>query len=42
MVASRERLDALRRLLHDDYVATQAFIDPVAGAVDRLTKRPGR
>lgn len=42
MVASRERLDALRRLLHDDYVATQAFIDPVAGVVDRLAKKPGR
>jgi hypothetical protein len=42
MVASSTRLDALRRLLHDDYVATQAFVDPVAGAVHRLRKRPGR
>lgn len=42
MVASSARLDALRRLLHDDYVATQAFIDPVAGTVDRLRKKPGR
>jgi len=42
MVASSTRLDALRRLLHDDYVATQAFVDPVAGAVDRLQKKPGR
>ena len=42
MVANSARLDALRRLLHDDYVATQAFIDPVAGAVDRLAKKPGR
>lgn len=42
MVASSARLDALRRLLHDDYVATQAFIDPVAGTIDRLRKRPGR
>jgi hypothetical protein len=42
MVASSARLDALRRMLREDYVATQAFIDPVAGAVDRLKKRPGR
>ncbi|WP_421997861.1 hypothetical protein [Reyranella sp.] len=42
MVANSARLEALRRLLHDDYVATQAFVDPVAGAIDRLRKRPGR
>jgi hypothetical protein len=42
MVASSARLDALRRLLHDDYVATPAFVDPVAGAVHRLERRPGR
>ena len=42
MVASRERLDALRKLLHNEYVASQAFIDPVAGAVDRLERKPGR
>jgi hypothetical protein len=42
MVASSARIQALRRLLHEDYVATQAFVDPVAGAVDRLNKRPGR
>jgi hypothetical protein len=42
MVASSARLDALRRELRDDYIATQAFIDPVAGAVDRLKKKPGR
>ena len=36
------RLEALRRLLHDDYVATLAFVDPVAGAVHRLQKKPGR
>ena len=42
MVASSARLDALRRELRDDYVATQAFVDPVAGAVDRLKKKPGR
>ena len=42
MVASSDRLEALRRLLHEDYVAMQAFIDPVAGAVDRLQKKPGR
>jgi hypothetical protein len=42
MVANSARLDALRRLLHDDYVATLAFTDPVAGAVHRLRKRPGR
>lgn len=42
MVASSARIEALRKLLQGDYVATQAFIDPVAGAVDRLKKRPGR
>jgi hypothetical protein len=42
MVASSSRLAALRQLLHDDYVATQAFIDPVAGAIDRISKKPGR
>ncbi len=42
MVASSARLDALRRELREDYVATQAFIDPVAGAVDRLKKKAGR
>ena len=42
MVASSARLDALRRLLREDYVATQAFIDPVAGAIDHLKKKPGR
>jgi hypothetical protein len=29
-------------MLREDYVATQAFIDTVAGAVDRLKKRSGR
>jgi len=29
-------------MMREDYVATQAFIDTVAGAVDRLKKRPGR
>ncbi len=42
MVASSARIQALRRMLREDYVATQAFIDTVAGAVDRLKKRPGR
>jgi hypothetical protein len=42
MVADRARLEALRRLLHDDYVATLAFVDPVAGAVHRLQRKPGR
>ena len=32
MVASSERIQALRRMLREDYVATQAFIDTVAGA----------
>jgi hypothetical protein len=41
-VASSERIEALRKMLQGDYVATQAFIDPVAGAIDRLKKRPGR
>ncbi len=42
MVASSARLEALRRLLHTDYVATLAFTDPVAGAIHRLQRRPGR
>jgi hypothetical protein len=42
MVASTARLDALRRLLHTEYVATPAFTDPVAGAIHRLQKKPGR
>ena len=42
MIANSARLDALRRMLREDFVATQAFIDPVAGAVDRIKKRPGR
>ena len=42
MVASSARLEVLRRLLHDDYVATPAFVDPIAGAVHRLARRPGR
>ena len=42
MVASSARIQALRRMMREDYVATQAFIDTVAGAVDRLKKRPGR
>jgi hypothetical protein len=41
-VASSSRLAALRRVLHEDYVATLAFTDPVAGAVHRLQKKPGR
>lgn len=42
MVASSARIQALRRMMRADFVATQAFVDPVAGAVDRLNKRPGR
>ena len=42
MVASSARLDVLRRLLHEDYVATPAFVDPIAGAVHRLQRTPGR
>ena len=42
MVASSARIQALRRMMRTDFVATQAFVDPVAGAVDRLKKRPGR
>jgi hypothetical protein len=42
MIANSARLDALRRMLREDFVATQAFIDPVAGAVDRIKKSPGR
>jgi hypothetical protein len=42
MVASSARLEVLRQLLHDDYVATLAFTDPVAGTVHRLQKKPGR
>ena len=42
MVAGSSRLAALRGLLHGDYVVTPAFNDPVAGAVHRLKRRPGR
>ncbi|CAN5847510.1 hypothetical protein BH11PSE3_BH11PSE3_27600 [soil metagenome] len=42
MVASSARLEALRRLLHDDYVSKPVFVDPVAGAVHRLQRKPGR
>lgn len=42
MVASSERIQALRRMLREEYVATQAFIDPVAGTIDRIKKKPGR
>ncbi|MBV8406810.1 MAG: hypothetical protein JOY64_04210 [Alphaproteobacteria bacterium] len=41
MIAGSARLAALRRLLHEDYVATLAFTDPVAGPVHRL-ERPAR
>lgn len=42
MVASSARLDVLRRVLRDDYVASPAFVDPIAGAVRGLQRRPGR
>ena len=42
MVASSARLEVLRRVLRDDYVATPAFVDPIAGAMHRLQRRPGR
>ena len=42
MVASSARLEVLRRVLHDDYVATPVVTDPIAGAVHRLERRPGR
>jgi hypothetical protein len=42
MVAGSARLDALRRLLHDDYTATLVFTDPVAGPVHRLQRKPLR
>ncbi|MFO1160510.1 MAG: hypothetical protein U1E60_16850 [Reyranellaceae bacterium] len=42
MVASSARLEALRRLLHDDYVTSPAFVDPIVGSVHRLQRRPGR
>ena len=42
MVASSARIQALRRMLREEYVATQAFIDPVAGTIDRIKKKPGR
>jgi hypothetical protein len=41
-VASATRLEALRRVLHEDYVATLAFTDPVVGAVHRLQRKPAR
>jgi hypothetical protein len=40
MVAGPARLAGLWRLLHDDYVATLAFSDPVAGPVHRLEHAP--
>jgi hypothetical protein len=41
-VASPSRVEALRRTLHDDYVATPAFTDPVVGPVHRLQRKPVR
>jgi hypothetical protein len=38
MVAGSARLAALRQALHEDYVATPAFTDPVAGAIHRLQR----
>jgi hypothetical protein len=38
-VASPARVEALRRVLHDNYAATLAFDDPVVGAVHRLRRK---
>src|SRR5215468_2831031 len=38
-VASPARVEALRRVLHDNYAATLAFDDPVVGPVHRLRRR---
>jgi len=38
-VASPARVEALRRVLHDNYGATLAFDDPVVGAVHRLRRK---
>jgi hypothetical protein len=40
MVADKARLDALRRVLHDDYMATLVFTDPIAGPLHRLQRKP--
>jgi hypothetical protein len=42
MVADASRLAVLRRMLRADYVATPLYVDPVAGPVLRLQRRPGR
>ena len=38
-VASPARVEALRRVLHDNYAATLAFDDPVVGPVHRLRRK---
>jgi hypothetical protein len=40
MVAASSRLETLRRVLHEDYVAIPAFTDPLVGSVYRLTRKP--
>jgi hypothetical protein len=42
MIADRRQLEALRTMLHRDYVGVPAFVDPVMGAFDRLQRTPGR
>jgi hypothetical protein len=42
MVADRQRLAALHRMLRTDFTATLAFDDPVAGPFHRLRRAPGR
>ncbi len=42
MVADRQRLAALHRMLRTDFTATPAFDDPVAGPFHRLRRAPGR
>lgn len=42
MVADAARLGALQRMLRTDYVATPAYVDPVAGSIYRLRRAASR
>jgi hypothetical protein len=42
MVADRQRLAALHRMLRTDFTATLAFDDPVTGPFHQLRRVPGR
>ncbi|HTR83744.1 MAG TPA: hypothetical protein VMI56_04660 [Reyranella sp.] len=42
MIVDRQRLAALREMLHRDYTAVPVYDDPIAGPVVKLQKAPGR